>query len=87
MNPNQNLKDNLVLALAKSGETYTTLSEATQVSPYKIGRAARGHGTFTVDELQRIAAHFEVTTDWFQRDNLPGIKKRQTNPCYQKSIG
>lgn len=80
MNPNQNLKDNLVLALAKSGETYTTLSEATQVSPYKIGRAARGHGTFTVDELQRIAAHFGVTTDWFQRDNLPGIKKRQSNP-------
>lgn len=79
MTPNETLKDNLVLALAKSGETYATLSEATQVSPYKIGRAARGHGTFTVDELQRIAAHFDVTTDWFQRDNLPGIKKKRTN--------
>lgn len=65
---------NIKLALAKTGETYGELATSARVSAYKIGRVVRGTGTFTADELFRIAAHFGVTTDWFHVEQLPEIK-------------
>lgn len=66
----QTIAENISIALAKTGETQTSLAKNVGIDKSRMSRILAGESPMSAVELFAIADHFNVSTQWFSETRL-----------------
>lgn len=72
-NLTRTVRENISLALTKTGTTQLDLQAGTGISKSKISRVLAGESILNSIEIYRVASFFSVAPDWMYTEHLQEV--------------